>query len=92
MEGTRWSEGIFVGIHRRTNQYLMSDSERGIQEARTVRRFPDELKFDADIAQAVNIAPQHVQDPKIHEGFRGHVIPQASIPTEGDGARKFKRL
>ena len=55
-------------------------------------RFPDELKFDADLAQAVNITPHHVQDPKIHEGFREQVIPQASIPHEGDGARKFKRF
>ena len=70
----------------------MLDSERGIREARTGMRLPDELKFDADIAQAVNIAPQHVRDPRVHEGFREQVIPQASIPTEEDSACKFKRL
>ena len=70
----------------------MFDAERGIWEARTVMRFPDELKFDADIAQAANIALQHVHDPKIHEGFRDQVIPQASVLHAGDGARNFKRL
>ena len=75
-EGTRWSEGVFVGVHRRTNQYLMFGAECGIWEARAVMRFPDELKFDADIAQAVNIAPQHVHDPKVHKGSWEQVIPR----------------
>ena len=56
-------------------------------------RFPDELKFDAELAQAVNITPQHIHDSTIHDqAFREQVIPQASIPHEGDSVRKFKRL
>ena len=80
-------------MHRRTNQYLMFDAKHGIWEARTVMTFPDKLKFDADLEQAVDVAPQHIHDSKIHDQVcREQVIPQASIPHEGDGARKFKRL
>ena len=61
----------------------MFGSERGIREARTVMQFSNELNFDAGIAQAVSIAPQHVHDPKIHEGFGEQMIRQASILTEG---------
>ena len=53
---------------------MMFDSEPGIREARTVMRFPDELKFDADIVQAVNIAPQHVHDLKIRDVPRSLVL------------------
>ena len=92
-EGIRWSEGIFVGIHRRTNQYLMFDAAHGILEARTIMRFPDELKIDAKLAQAVNITPQRIHDSAARDqAFREQVVPQSSIPHEGDVAQKFKRL
>ena len=32
-EGVRWGDGIYIGIHRRTNQYLVYDDERGVREA-----------------------------------------------------------
>ena len=60
-KGIRWSDGIFVGIHRRTNQYLMFDPIHGIREARSVISFPGELKFDVDMAQAVDVAPAHAR-------------------------------
>ena len=40
-EDIRWSEGIYVGVHRRTNQYMIFDAERGIREARTIMRLPN---------------------------------------------------
>ena len=55
--------------------------------------FLDELKFDPEMDQAVNISPQHVHESAPHDQeFREQVISQASIPHEGDVARKFKRL
>ena len=44
-EDIRWSNGVFLGVHRRTNQYVVFDDRHGIKEARTVMRYPDELKF-----------------------------------------------
>ena len=90
-EGARWSDGILLGIHRRTNQYMMFDATHGMKEARTIMRFPDELKFDPELAQAVNISSQHVHASAPHDqAFRGQVIPQSSIPHEEDVARKFQ--
>ena len=54
---------------------------------------PDELKFDPELAQTVNILPQHVHESAPHDqAFREQVIPQASIPHEGDVDKKLKRL
>ena len=71
-------------MHQPSNQYFMFDAKHGIREARTIMRFFDELKFDAEGAQAVNITPQHIHDSTIHDqAFREQVIPQASILHEG---------
>ena len=92
-EGARWSDGIFVGIHRRTNQEINFETKHRIKEARTILRFPDELKFDPELAPSANSSPQHVHESAPHDqAFREQVFPQASIPHEGDVARKFKRL
>ena len=81
------------GLNRKKNQYLMSDAVHGIREARTVMSFPDELKFDVDLAQAVNIAPQHIHESSVHdEAFREPIFPQAPIPGVGENATTFKRL
>ena len=77
-DGVRWCDGIFVGVHRRTNQYLVFDAKLGIKEARTVMRFPDDLKFSAEEAQAVNITPQHVHVSGDHDAaFRDPIRPSA---------------
>ena len=56
-------------------------------------RFPDELKFDVDMAQAVNITPQHIHESEVHDAaFREPIFPQAPIPGVGENARAFKRL
>ena len=90
-DGVRWRDGIFVGVHRRTNQYLIFDAQLGIKEARTVMRFPDELKFSAEEAQAVNITPQHVHDPGAHDAaFREPIRPSVPLPVPDD--RRFKDL
>ena len=55
--------------------------------------FPDELKFEVDMAQAVNITPQHIHDPSVHdEVFNEQFLPQAFILRVGKNARAFKRL
>ena len=56
-------------------------------------RFPDELKFDVDMAQTVNMTPQHIHDSSAHdEAFRKPIFPQATIPGVGQNARAFRRL
>ena len=83
-EGLRWCDGIFVGIHRRTNQYLVFDAVHDIRQAKTVMIFPDELKFDVDMAQAVNITLQHVHDSSAqNEYFTEPIFLQAPIPGVG---------
>ena len=79
-----WSDGIFVGIHRMTNQYLVYDAVRGIRQARTVMRFPDELKFDVDMAHAGTISPQHIHESEAHDAAFGEpIFPQAPFQASG---------
>ena len=42
-------------------------------------RFPDELKFDADMAQAVNLSPQNIRDSS--EPFQDPIVRQEPIPV-----------
>ena len=35
-DGPRWSDGAWLGVHRRTNQYVIFDYENGIRQARTI--------------------------------------------------------
>ncbi len=56
-------------------------------------RFPDELKFDVDMVQAVKICPQHIHESEAHDAaFREPIFPQAPIPGVGENAVSFKRL
>ena len=71
----------------------MYDAVRGIRQAQTVMRFPDELKFDADMAQAVRTSLQHIHEYEAHDtAFREPIFPQAPIPGVGENARSLKRL
>ena len=43
-------------------------------------RFPEELKFDADMAQAVKISPQHIHKSEAHDA---HYIPTGAHSGRG---------
>ena len=50
------------------------------------RGFPDEFSFDVDMAQAVNITPQHIHECEVHDAaFQEPIFPQAPIPGWGGG-------
>ena len=71
-----------MGIHRKTNQYLVFDAERGTRSARTIMRFPDELKFDVAMAQAVRATPASSHDSAPHDAaFREPILRQDPIPV-----------
>ena len=56
-------------------------------------RYLDQRKFDPEATQMVIILPQQVHESTPHDqAFREQVIPQASIPHEGDVDKKLKRL
>ena len=83
-----WSHGIWLGFHRRTNEYVMFDGEHGVRRARTIMRYPDQMKFLAEAAQKVDVGPQHLrvhepraavfQQPADKELQRGEDKPQQS--------------
>ena len=63
-EGMTWSSGVWLGVHRRTNQYVLYDDEHGIRHARTIMRYPDAQKFSAEAAQKVSVGPQQIHVPE----------------------------
>ena len=65
-DGPRWSDGVWLGVHRRTNQYIIFDAVNGIRHARTIMRYPNNLKFSIELAQGVDVGPQqiHEEDPR----------------------------
>ena len=46
--GYRFHEGVFVGIERRTGQYIVHSGD-GVKLARTVLRVPEAEKWDKDM-------------------------------------------
>ena len=54
--GRRFNRGIFVGIDRRTGQYMLYQNGE-IKMARTVMRSPDDEKYGKEELSSVNVTP-----------------------------------
>ena len=84
---------MWLGIHRRTTQYVIFDVEEGIRNARTVIRYPHPQKFSVEIAQKVKIGPPqlHVHVPR-KAVFRDCVTePLQHAPTRSHHCAGFMR-
>ena len=64
--GRRFHTGVFVGIDRRTAQYMLY-SDEGVKLARTVMRFPDANKLDKDVLSGVRASPWDLHQAKESE-------------------------
>eukprot|EP00973_Karenia_brevis_P035878 4950824-Karenia_brevis.AAC.1 len=52
----RMKYGIFVGVNRKSNQFLIAD-EDGIRRVRSIRRIPKEQKWGEDSLKWIKWAP-----------------------------------
>ena len=52
----RWEYGIFVGVRRRSNEVVVV-TEEGLEEARSVKRIPEENRWGEDNLSWVKWAP-----------------------------------
>ena len=52
-DGKRFHNGVFLGIDRRTGQYILH-SDEGIKHARTILRIPGAEKWDPSLVQKVD--------------------------------------
>ena len=63
VDNRRFHQGIFVGVDRRTGQYMLfSDGE--VRLARTVVRVPEADKWNKDKLAAVNVTPLDMHRPR----------------------------
>ena len=53
----RFARGIWVGKSEIDDTHLVVDLERGIQKVRTVRRMPEEFRWNAEMLQDIRFAP-----------------------------------
>eukprot|EP00973_Karenia_brevis_P018495 2535040-Karenia_brevis.AAC.1 len=58
----RMEYGIFVGVNRKSNEFLVATVE-GVKKARTIKRIPKEERWSEDCLKWVKWAPW-----KRHEG------------------------
>ena len=56
VDGRRFHQGVFVGVDRRTGQYMIY-SDEGLKMARTVMRMPDANKWNREALAAVRATP-----------------------------------
>ncbi len=55
-----WHEGVFLGVQGRTAEVILGN-EAGIHRARSIRRLPEDSRWDAELVNKVNIGvAQHV--------------------------------
>ena len=54
---TRFARGIWVGKSEIDDTHLVVDLERGIQKVRTVRRMPEEFRWNAEMLQNIRFTP-----------------------------------
>ncbi|CAK0810872.1 unnamed protein product [Prorocentrum cordatum] len=53
----RLAKGIWVGKSEFDDQRLVVDLQRGFSKARSVRRMPEELRWNAGLAKQIDVAP-----------------------------------
>ena len=63
VDGRRYHDGVFVGIDRRTGQYMIY-SEGEMKMARTVTRVPGDEKWNKNMLSQVNHTPYDLHVPK----------------------------
>ena len=60
----RWGAGIWLGVDRRTGQYIVYDhSHGGIRHARTIKAIPSPQQWSLDTVQQVCVTPWASHEP-----------------------------
>ena len=62
----RFSEGIFLGIDRRTGQYMLYANDE-VKFARTIVRVPEREKWSKELLSAVKLTPRSLHQPRDSE-------------------------
>ena len=75
-DGRRFHLGVFVGVDRRTGQYMLLDGET-VRLARTIMRMPTADKWNKEALAKVSSTPYDLHAPKdVEVTFRERVEPQ----------------
>ena len=54
----KWSAGLWIGVDRRTGQYLLYDQAMGgLRHARTLLRMPEPQQWSLDMVKGVTATP-----------------------------------
>ncbi|CAK0888712.1 unnamed protein product [Prorocentrum cordatum] len=87
----RFAKGIWVGKSELDDTHLVIDPERGVQKVRTVRRMPEEFRWQPELIQHIRVTPWK-QTPDKSSGTIGRsmYITERMIDAHGptDDCRK----
>ena len=77
----RWSSGVWLGIERRTGQYVVYDKTMGgIRTARTILRMPQPQQWSLDAIRGIEATPWSIHEPNVPEVV--HHQPSSDITTK----------
>ena len=81
----RFAQGIWVGKSEVDDSHLVIDVERGVQKARTVRRMPQEFRWNADRLMEIRVTPWSTKQPReaIESAKRNMYITERMIDAHG---------
>ena len=99
-DGKKWHSGVFVGIDKRTGQYMVHDDDE-IKYARTVIRLPEVNKFQKDALSRVKAAPYDMHqaaEPEVifrdkkepeHQTFENKVALSRQVYIKASDIREY---
>ena len=87
---TRWSSGVYLGIERRTGQYMIYDQKTGsVYHARTIAQVPGPSKWSIDTIKEMLSTTWKSHSPITHEAIEHQPVERV---TTTDKTTTIRRL
>ena len=87
---TRWSSGIYLGIERRTGQYIIYDEQtESIHHARTIAQVPTPSKWSIDRVKEMLTTTWKQHSPTTHEAIEHRPAEQVTTTNKTTTIRRL---
>jgi hypothetical protein len=87
----RFAKGIWVGKSEFDDSHLVVDLVRGLQKVRTVRRMPQEFRWNAELLEIIEVSPWNPKTKAVEGAkYRSLYITERMIDTHGPTDRCTK--
>ena len=87
---TRWSVGIYIGVERRTGQYIVYDhNSETIQHARTIAQVPAPMRWSVEKVKEMSATQWKSREPTGPEVIQDQPADQAETMAKTPTIRRL---